>query len=89
MDDLIGTMDPHTISLTLRIRDAFDLFDSDHTDVISKKEVPSAIRYLNIFPKEREIVIDIIDAMQDDEPNEGFITFKNFHREILKILQGG
>lgn len=39
-----------------------------------------------MFPKERELVIDIIEAMQDDEPDEGFITFRNFHREMLKIL---
>lgn len=32
------------------------------------------------------MVIDIIEAMQDDEPDEGFVTFQNFHREMIKIL---
>jgi Ca2+-binding EF-hand superfamily protein len=33
-------------SLSVKIRLAFDLFDAEHSDMISKKEVPSAIRYL-------------------------------------------
>ena len=24
--------------------------------------------------------------MQDDEPNEGFITYKNFHKEMIRLL---
>lgn len=31
-------------------------------------------------------LLDILEAMQDDEPNEGFITYKNFHKEMIRIL---
>lgn len=77
---LSASLDAEMARHSLRIRDAFDLFDPGHTgyylmpnalpsclcillmkstqiDMIAKKEVPSAIRYLNVFPKERELVI--------------------------------
>lgn len=71
-----------------RIREVFDYFDADKSDTISKKEIPSAVRFLGCFPSERVLVNDIIESMQGDEPNEGFVTYNDFHREMLKLLNG-
>lgn len=73
------------IAISMKIREAFLLFDAENSDMISKKEVPSAIRYLGVYPKEREINA-IIESMQDDEPNEGFVTFRDFDREMKRVL---
>lgn len=39
MEESIDKMDAQTLNYTIKIREAFDLFDSDHSEMISKKEV--------------------------------------------------
>lgn len=68
-----------------RIREAFDLFDKDKADAIVQEEVGTVMRALGAFPTERALVLDILPAMQDDEPT-GFISYARFERKMMQIL---
>lgn len=68
-----------------RIREAFDLFDKDKADAIIQEEVGTVMRALGSFPNERELVLEILPQMQDDEPT-GFVSYQKFEKKMLQIL---
>ena len=68
-----------------RIREAFDLFDKDKADAIIQEEVGTVMRALGAYPTERALVLEILPAMQDDEPT-GFISYAKFEKKMLQIL---
>lgn len=43
-----------------QIRAAFDIFDKEKTGCIIQEEVSSVMRYLNVYPSERDIVKRIL-----------------------------
>ena len=67
------------------IREAFDLFDKDNNGAIIQEEVGTVMRALGAFPGERELVLNILPEMQDDEPT-GFVSYSKFERKMLQIL---
>ena len=67
------------------IREAFDLFDKDKADAIVQEEVGTVMRALGAFPTERDLVLNILPDMQDDEPT-GFVSFSRFEKKMLQIL---
>ena len=69
-----------------KIREAFDLFDKDKTDAVVQEEVGTIMRYLGAYPTERALVLDILPAMQNDEPT-GFVSYARFEKKMLEILQ--
>lgn len=68
-----------------RIREAFDLFDKDKADAIIQEEVGTVMRALGAFPTERELVLEILPQMQDEEPT-GFVSYEKFERKVKQIL---
>lgn len=68
-----------------KIREAFDLFDTDKADAIIQEEVGTVMRALGAFPTERALVLEILPAMQDDEPT-GFVSHAKFEKKMLHIL---
>lgn len=68
-----------------QIREAFDLFDNDKADAIIQEEVGTVMRALGAFPTERELVLNILPEMQDDEPT-GFVSYVKFEKKMLQIL---
>jgi Ca2+-binding EF-hand superfamily protein len=68
-----------------KIREAFDLFDKDKNDAIIQEEVGTVMRALGAYPTERDLVLNILPAMQDDEPT-GFVSYKKFEKKMLQIL---
>ncbi len=72
-------------STEARIREVFDLFDKDKTDTIVQEEVGTVMRALGAYPTERALVLEILPAMQDDEPTK-LVSYKKFERKMLQIL---
>jgi Ca2+-binding EF-hand superfamily protein len=70
-----------------RIREAFELFDKDKTEAVVQEEVGTIMRYLGAYPTERQLVLDILPAMQNDEPT-GFVNYSRFEKKMLDILRG-
>lgn len=68
-----------------QIREAFDLFDNDKADAIIQEEVGTVMRALGAFPTERDLVLNILPDMQDDEPT-GFVSYGKFEKKMLQIL---
>lgn len=68
-----------------KIREVFDLFDKDKTDAIVQEEVGTVMRALGAYPTERALVLEILPAMQDDEPT-GLVSYKKFERKMLQLL---
>ena len=64
------------------IRDAFSLFDMDQQGVIPEAEVPTVMRYLGMFPTQKEVIRDILPAMQGDEPSD-VVHYDSFEKVIL------
>lgn len=69
----------------LKIREAFDLFDKDKADAIIQEEVGTVMRALGAYPTERDLVLNILPEMQDDEPT-GFVSYSKFEKKMIKIL---
>jgi len=68
-----------------KIREAFDLFDKDKADAIIQEEVGTVMRFLGAYPNERDLVLNILPDMQDDEPT-GFVSYAKFEKKMLSIL---
>jgi Ca2+-binding EF-hand superfamily protein len=68
-----------------RIREAWDLFDKDKTDTVVQEEIGTIMRTLGVFPNERQLVLEILPDMQDDEPG-GNVTFKKFEQKMLQLI---
>lgn len=68
-----------------KIREAFDLFDKDKADAIIQEEVGTVMRALGAYPTERQLVLEILPEMQDDEPT-GFVSYQKFEKKMLNIL---
>jgi len=70
-----------------KIREVFELFDKDKTEAVVQEEVGTMMRYLGAYPTERQLVLDILPAMQNDEPT-GFVNYSRFEKKMLEILRG-
>ena len=68
-----------------KIREACDLFDKDKADAIIQEEVGTVMRALGAYPTERQLVLEILPEMQDDEPT-GFVSYQKFEKKMLQIL---
>lgn len=68
-----------------KIREAFDLFDKDRADAIIQEEVGTVMRALGAYPTERQLVLEILPQVQDDEPT-GFVSYQKFEKKMLQIL---
>lgn len=68
-----------------KIREVFELFDRDKADAILQEEIGTVMRALGAFPTEKQLVVDILPSLMDDE-NSGFINYKNFEKKMLMIL---
>jgi calmodulin len=68
-----------------KIREAFDLFDKDRADAIIQEEVGTVMRALGAYPTERQLVLEILPEVQDDEPT-GFVSYQKFEKKMLNIL---
>lgn len=68
-----------------KIREAFDLFDKDKADAIIQEEVGTVMRALGAYPTERQLVLEILPEVQDDEPT-GFVSYQKFEKKMLSIL---
>ena len=82
-------MDPKALDwqskVSVKIREAFDLFDKDKSDAVVQEEVGTMMRFLGAYPTERALVLDILPAMQNDEPT-GFVSYARFEKKMLEIL---
>lgn len=68
-----------------KIREAFDLFDKDRADAIIQEEVGTVMRALGVYPTERQLVLEILPEVQDDEPT-GFVSYQKFEKKMLNLL---
>ena len=68
-----------------KIREAFDLFDKDRADAIIQEEVGTVMRALGAYPTERQLVLEILPEVQDDEPT-GFVSYQKFEKKMLNML---
>jgi|Transcript_32273 calmodulin len=68
-----------------KIREVFELFDRDKSDAILQEEIGTVMRALGAFPSEKQLIVDILPQLSDDE-NSGFIAYKNFEKKMLSIL---
>ena len=68
-----------------KIREAFDLFDKDKADAIIQEEVGTVMRALGAYPTERQLVLEILPELQDNEPN-GFVGYSKFEKKMLQVL---
>lgn len=68
-----------------KIREAFDLFDKDRADAIIQEEVGTVMRALGAYPTERQLVLEILPEVQDNEPT-GFVSYAKFEKKMLNIL---
>lgn len=68
-----------------RIREAFDLFDKEKADAIIQEEVGTVMRALGAYPTERTLILEILPAMQDEEPT-GFVSYDKFEKKMKQIL---
>lgn len=70
------------------IREAFALFDKDGKGQVIEEEAPTIMRYLGIFPPERELVRDILPTMREDDLGKT-ITYERFEAKIIQLAQSG
>ena len=69
----------------LKIREAFDLFDTSKSGAIIQEEVGTVMRALGSYPNERDLVMNYIPEMQDDEPTN-FVGYDKFEKFMLNNL---
>lgn len=69
----------------LKIREVFELFDRDKSDSVLQEEVGTIMRALGAFPSEKQLVMDVLPQLSDNE-NTGYVGYKNFERRMLSIL---
>eukprot|EP01138_Halocafeteria_seosinensis_P012496 gb/GECG01012768.1/.p1 GENE.gb/GECG01012768.1/~~gb/GECG01012768.1/.p1 ORF type:complete len:172 (+),score=34.20 gb/GECG01012768.1/:1-516(+) len=67
------------------IQQAFSLFDMDQQNIVPEAEVPTIMRYLGLFPTQKDVIQTILPAMQGDEPSD-VVHYANFEGEILNYL---
>ncbi|CAF0770731.1 unnamed protein product [Rotaria sordida] len=72
-------MNKLTPSQERELRDAFDLFDKNHSGTISAKELQGVLKALNIKASDKETE-KLMKQM--DENNSGDIDFKEFQKAI-------
>lgn len=70
------------------IREAFALFDKEGKGQVIEEEAPTILRFLGIYPSEREMVREILPAMRDDEPTKT-IAYDRFETKVLQLAQSG
>lgn len=68
-----------------QIRDAFDLFDTDKANALIQEDVGNAMRSLGAFPSEAQLMKEYMPVLRDDD-NGGYIPYKNFEKEMLRIM---
>jgi Ca2+-binding EF-hand superfamily protein len=69
----------------VKIRDAFDLFDTDKANALMQEDCGNVMRALGIFPSEAQLMKEYLPVLRDDD-NGGYVTYKKFEREVLRIL---
>lgn len=68
-----------------RIRAAFDMFDKDKKGCVIQEEVSTIMRYLGVYPSEKDIIKKILPDMQEDEPST-FVSYERFEKKMLEVL---
>jgi len=71
-----------------RIREAWDIIDKDKTDKVVQEEIGTIMRHLGVFPDERQLVLELIPEMQDDEPG-GMVHYHKFEKKVLQLMASG
>ena len=51
----------------------------------SYREVSTVMRYLGVYPTERDIIKKILPEMQEDEPS-AFVMYEKFEKVVLRAL---
>ena len=69
----------------VQIKEVFELFDRDKTDAIMQEEIGTVMRALGAYPSERNLTVEILPHLADDE-NSGFVSYEKFERKMLSIL---
>lgn len=71
-----------------RMKKVFSLFDKEGKNRIIKEEVPTAMRYLGLFPTEREISGKILlELREEDEEDQGFVYYPRFESKMLEYFK--
>ena len=68
-----------------KIESAFKLFDKEKKGVVVQEEVPTIMRYLNVYPSEKMLVSNILPSMQGDEPTS-FVTYAKLEEVMLELM---
>ena len=84
----LGKSNEWIYAMQAKIREAFDLFDKDHQDAVINEEVGTMMRYLGIFPTEKDLIMKYLPEMQDDEPT-GFVRYDKLEKRLMELLASG
>ena len=69
------------------IRDVWDVFDNNKSGQVIVEEVGTMLRMLGIYPGEKELVMEIIEGMKDEDATETVaIDYNKFEKKALELL---
>ena len=75
-----------TLAKKKQIKDAFRLFDKDGKLTIPQDEVPTILRYLNLYPLDTVLAKEILPDMHEDEPTS-FVHLDKFESKVLELMK--
>mmetsp|Transcript_27454 Transcript_27454/g.56431 ORF Transcript_27454/g.56431 Transcript_27454/m.56431 type:complete len:167 (-) Transcript_27454:85-585(-) len=78
-----------TLAKKKEIREAFKLFDKDNKGQVIQEEAPTIMRYLGVYPSEKDIVKEIIPAMMEEDMQTKTIAYDKFEAKMLEIISAG
>nr|CCA19144.1 conserved hypothetical protein [Albugo laibachii Nc14] len=71
-----------------RIRATFDLFDKDLKGLVVQEEVSTMMRFLGVYPSEKDLVRKVLPEMQSEE-QATCVEYDRFEKKMLEILAAG
>lgn len=69
-----------------RIRAAFSIFDPSGSGTIPEEEVPTVLRYLDVFVSDRDFVDKVLVELHGDEPKP-FVRRDRFEEVVVRLME--
>jgi hypothetical protein len=81
----LGETEPEVDERKARIRAAFAIFDPDNTGSVVEEEVPTIMRYLDVFVSDKDFVEKVAPELQGDEPS-AFVTYARLEKKVMELM---
>ncbi|KAL0583282.1 hypothetical protein ABG067_006783 [Albugo candida] len=75
-------------SAKAQLRATFDLFDKELKGIVVQEEVSTMMRFLGVYPSEKDLVRKVLPEMQSEEQTT-CVEYHRFEKKMLEIMASG